>query len=160
MPDPDVRAFVFAHHPQHGFLLLQADKKRKGGLHFQVPGGHVDDVEVKTHGLERACTVAAARELFEETGIDIRNALDRLIPARDRNGRHLIVKDRYFYALQLSDADSIQNGLPPLSGEPFPLRLSHEHTGFTFMKDQLKAADAVESHSGGKVTKALKEFVH
>ena len=51
------------------------------GLHFQLPGGHVDKPEIKKHGLEHAFKVAAARELSEETGIDLRNKLERFVLA-------------------------------------------------------------------------------
>eukprot|EP00961_Rhodomonas_salina_P200029 2698232-Rhodomonas_salina.1 len=33
-----MRAFVFANHATYGLLLLEANKKRKGGRHFQLPG--------------------------------------------------------------------------------------------------------------------------
>jgi len=35
------------------------------------------------------------------------------------------------------------------------LRLSHEHSGFTFEKDFHNAAKLIEKHSGGKCSKAL-----
>lgn len=66
-----VRAFVLARHPRHGLLLLQASKRKKG-VHYQIPGGHVDEPEIEAHGLKSGCRAAAARELFEETGIDLR----------------------------------------------------------------------------------------
>lgn len=83
----DYKAFIFAIHPEHGMLLLHCTRKKKKPPHFQVPGGHVDaeDFEhasstVKDHGtniLLQACKIGAARELFEETGIDVRSALAR-----------------------------------------------------------------------------------
>lgn len=86
----DYRAFIFAIHPLHGILLLQCTRKKKKGSHFQAPGGHVDkedfdDAVSSTSGdcnqgpaiLIRACKIGAARELYEETGIDIRSELDR-----------------------------------------------------------------------------------
>jgi 8-oxo-dGTP pyrophosphatase MutT (NUDIX family) len=75
----DYRAFILAEHPVHGILLLQATKKNKG-THFQLPGGHVDAEEVQRVGVEKAFVTAAARELFEETQIDLREKLERLTP--------------------------------------------------------------------------------
>jgi len=60
------RGFVFAVHPTHGLLLLRASKKKKG-VHFQLPGGHVDADELAFDDPHRR---AAARELCEETGGD------------------------------------------------------------------------------------------
>jgi hypothetical protein len=86
----DYRAFVFAIHPLHGILLLRCTRKKKKGSHFQAPGGHIDkedfdDAVSNTSGgcnqgpamLIRACKKGAARELYEETGIDLRSELDR-----------------------------------------------------------------------------------
>ena len=67
----DYRAFIVARYHEEGVLLLRAQKERKG-VHFQLPGGHVDSNEISQYGLEEAQRVAAARELFEETGIDVR----------------------------------------------------------------------------------------
>ena len=75
-----LRAFIVAKHERFGYLLLEANKKRKGGRHYQLPGGHVDRLEMTDHGEVEACRVAAARELFEETGLDLRNNLSRLVP--------------------------------------------------------------------------------
>ena len=43
-------------------------------------------------------------------------------------------------------------------GNPFLLRLSEEHTGFTFERDLERAAKLINLHSGGKNTKALKRI--
>ena len=86
----DYRAFLFAVHPGHGMLLLHCTRKKKKPPHFQCPGGHVDKedfeyVILNTPGsnhrgsplLIHASKIGAARELFEETGIDVRSALNR-----------------------------------------------------------------------------------
>mmetsp|Transcript_1528 Transcript_1528/g.3255 ORF Transcript_1528/g.3255 Transcript_1528/m.3255 type:complete len:170 (+) Transcript_1528:229-738(+) len=86
----DYRAFVFATHPTYGMLLLHCTRKKKKPPHFQAPGGHIDKedfeaVIARTPGISdqgpalliQASKIGAARELYEETGIDITSALDR-----------------------------------------------------------------------------------
>ena len=95
------RAFVIAFHRDLGVLLLRAHKKRKGD-HYQLPGGRVDAAEIETHGLEPSFAHAAARELFEETGLRVDRA--RLAPVRDGAGRPLDMSGRRFFVLELGDA--------------------------------------------------------
>ena len=52
-----------------------------------------------------AATVAAARELWEETGIDVRRQLGRLTALDVRGKQH--VKGRYYFSLALNDGDSV-----------------------------------------------------
>ena len=86
----DYRAFIFATHPLYGILLLHCTRKKKKGSHFQAPGGHIDkeDFAVAVSNasgdssqgpaiLMQACKIGAGRELYEETGVDIRSELDR-----------------------------------------------------------------------------------
>ena len=47
--------------------------KKKKGVHFQLPGGHIDASEIERYGFRLAQMRAAARELYEETGIDVRD---------------------------------------------------------------------------------------
>ena len=87
----DYKAFIFATHPLHGLLLLYCTRKKKKGPHYQAPGGHVDKDDyyrvIAQSGttlqgpelLMRACKMGAARELFEETGMDYRSTPDRYI---------------------------------------------------------------------------------
>ena len=86
----DYKAFIFATHPLHGLLLLYCTRKKKKGPHYQAPGGHVDKddydrVIAQSNTLQgpellmRACKMGAARELFEETGLDYRSTLDRYL---------------------------------------------------------------------------------
>ncbi len=96
-----IRAFIIAKHDRHGYLLLEANKKRKGGRHYQLPGGHVDRQELADYGEVEACRVAAARELYEETGLDLRSCLHRLTPvdlnaAGEEGNRYLCMQYLFF----------------------------------------------------------------
>jgi len=148
------RAFVVVRHAEHGFLLLQCTKKKKG-VHYQIPGGHIDRHEVVEHGPVEACRVTAARELWEETGIDVRGTLDRLRPLPLTSP--LSYKGRAYFELDIGDADSATDGVQPLTGERFLLQLSREHTGWSFQKDSDAAARAIQMHSGGHNSRALRE---
>ena len=148
------RAFVIAFHRDLGVLLLRAHKKRKGD-HYQLPGGRVDAAEIETHGLEPSFAHAAARELFEETGLRVDRA--RLAPVRDGAGRPLDMSGRRFFVLELGDADA-RAGDDCARAQPecpFRLRLSREHTGFCFARDAAEAVEMVRPHSGGRPSQAL-----
>lgn len=192
----DYRAFIFAVHPSHGVLLLYCTRKVKKGPHHQVPGGHVDEedhdaadnifktladiTETETDTIFVACKIGAARELYEETGIDIRNDLDRLNPVRLRvetlpmesgtqNKINCELKKRLFFSVQVTDEDfwtkdncdegTIKKlGLASAMNKELShlmLKLSAEHQGFCFESDPLRAAQRLMHHSGGKITKAL-----
>jgi len=141
------RAFIIAEHYSYGYLLLTAFKKKKGD-HHQLPGGHVDEGD-------QSPAHAAARELFEETGIDIRNGLDRLSQVKI-NGKSSL-KGRVFYYLPLNDDDRV-GSCSPSSGEDFTVNLSSEHIGYCFEKNRDKAADLLYLHSGGKSKTAMLTF--
>ena len=87
------RSFIFAIHPKHGLLLLRAYKKKKG-VHHQLPGGRVDAEELEYEDAHRR---AAARELREETGIDVPPACLTDTAVRRKN--------REYFFLELKDAD-------------------------------------------------------
>ena len=133
------RSFIFAIHPTHGLLLLRAYKKKKG-THHQLPGGRVDADELEYEDAHRR---AAARELREETGIDVPPA--RLMDTAVRR------KNREYFFLELRDADGAGPDRDHANAEnPFTLALSGEHTGFTFERDLAKAEDMIRLHSGGE----------
>lgn len=56
-----------------------------------------------------AAKIGAARELYEETGIDVRSSLDRLQPILRSNTEKGAYKARCFFLLTLSDADVAQD---------------------------------------------------
>jgi 8-oxo-dGTP pyrophosphatase MutT (NUDIX family) len=64
-----------------------------------------------------AAKIGAARELFEETGIDIRAHLDRLVPARlgsfDPNNQRLVneLGRRLFFILTMTNSDFTKDGV-------------------------------------------------
>ena len=69
---------------------------------------------------------------------------------------------RYFH-LSLRDSDALLPGAPraslPLTGEPFAVRLSAEHTGLKFARGGLlAAASEVTLHSGGWNSTALRRI--
>jgi 8-oxo-dGTP pyrophosphatase MutT (NUDIX family) len=60
--------------------------------------------------LLEACKMGAARELFEETGIDVRGQLERLEPAAiltSSTGNKLdcMLKDKCYFQLNVNDKD-------------------------------------------------------
>ncbi len=92
---------------------------------------------------------AAARELREETGIDVPPA--RLMDTAVRR------KNREYFFLELRDADGAGPDRDHANAEnPFTLALSGEHTGFTFERDLAKAEDMIRLHSGGENALALR----
>jgi len=188
----DYRAFLFATHPTYGMLLLHCTRKKKKPPHFQAPGGHIDKEDFQDaisrtpenskEGpalLMLACKIGAARELYEETGIDIRAALDRLQPVRLRENSDeslfCELKKRLFFKLCLEDSDFGTTGIESMKAKPLPpmlklshehakppplmLKLSHEHQGFIFEPDATKSVDLLVEHSGGKVSKALRKAI-
>jgi len=193
----DLRAFLFAIHPVHGMLLLHCTRKRKKGPHFQLPGGHVDDFEFVAAAAQKspfskaepatittqqrqedilllACTMGAARELYEETGIDLTSQLGRFEPAQLRRNTDKMtdfelcsLEGRCYFHLTLKDSDFLKNkesdhsGVrlkSPLNenGSDLKLKLSQEHSGFRFDPDLNECAKSLKYHSGGKGSKALR----
>jgi 8-oxo-dGTP pyrophosphatase MutT (NUDIX family) len=155
------RSFIFVVHEQYGILLLHCTRKKNKPHHYQIPGGHVDDIDyyvtATTRGtrieanqvscptnaeeveentsttttstaissslvtlsrsLQSAGTVGVARELYEETGIDLRTQLQRICPVplypnnsnSIRNPHQLQnmneYKHRLFYSVIVTDMD-------------------------------------------------------
>ena len=72
-------------------LLLYCTRKKKKPPHYQLPSGHVDAAEFKqvSHNASRFVTqeqlypstrLGCIREVYKETGIDLRKELGRLRP--------------------------------------------------------------------------------
>jgi len=77
--------------------------------------------------------MGAARELFEETGIDLRDKMDRFVPAslrtkpKIKDGVEILRnehKHRLFFFLSVSDADFPSEGTAPIGSEGTHLRVS------------------------------------
>lgn len=101
--------------------------------------------------------VGAARELWEETGLDLRHELERLHHVAIDGQADL--EGRRYYEVTLRAGDSVPGGQLPYTGEQFLLRLSEEHQGFAFEPDGCKAAEMIAQHSGGQNRLALLEIV-
>mmetsp|Transcript_27144 Transcript_27144/g.40077 ORF Transcript_27144/g.40077 Transcript_27144/m.40077 type:complete len:216 (-) Transcript_27144:615-1262(-) len=185
------RAFLFVVHRSYGTLLLHCTRKAKKGPHYQLPGGHVDETDFFIDGvrsrrsredvLVAACRKAAARELFEETGIHIADPLARiqpkaLRPFHPRDGDDKAAnkidaltceyKKRLFFSLEITDEDFPKNGeAMPMSGSTVVdvddtvhvarLKLSHEHSGFVFDNDMDNISKRLKKHSGGACSIAV-----
>lgn len=117
--------------------------------------------------LLHAARTGAARELFEETGIDFRtNCIDRLQPVRlhdnSTSGSDLVneYKHRLFFYCVVNDDDfSTNQGVTPIHTnvdcQHLKIKISHEHAGFTFQPDPKEAAQMLNLHSGGKPSEVL-----
>lgn len=116
-----------------------------------------------------AAKAGAARELYEETGMDMLRQLHRLQPAqvfRDKNGGDALkksglpnlYKSRLFFFLPVTDDDFPKgHGVTPMGpvGTHLTLKLSVEHSGFIFQPEPADAAEMLQHHSGGKCSEAL-----
>jgi len=178
----DYRGFAFVVHNEHGLLLLFCSRKKNKSPHYQLAGGHIDGPEfleaAKTSQdshtqLLLAAQMGTARELFEETGMDLRDQLHRLEPAAlrseektNKNGEFILTCEhhkRLYFFLQVTDEDfptGVHGRLgftrpKTEAGKELLLKLSREHQGFCFEKDPTKAAEMLRSHSGGKGSEAL-----
>mmetsp|Transcript_8896 Transcript_8896/g.21987 ORF Transcript_8896/g.21987 Transcript_8896/m.21987 type:complete len:266 (+) Transcript_8896:110-907(+) len=185
----DYRAFCLLIHRKHGALLLHCTRKKKKPPHYQLPGGHIDHCEFKQirnslstritkEQLYHAARVGCAREVYEETGIDFRSRLGKLLPmilynTEENNfkGDTLIneYKSRIFFVCELFDEDfpyRERDGSMRFSSTRFPslpsdfscdlmLQLSVEHSGFRFFKESSEISNSLKYHSGGKVQEAV-----
>ena len=145
-------------HPDHGLLLLHCTRKTKKGPHYQLPGGHVDADDFDTvegdqseaRRVMAACQKGTARELLEETGLDVTDQLDRLQPAvlrkakkgagqsaapptNELNKRQYFVlmvnDDDFFRGESSNDNNSSSNDGDELKSSPFtgPMNYNGDH---------------------------------
>uniref|UniRef100_A0A7R9ZTJ3 Nudix hydrolase domain-containing protein n=1 Tax=Pseudo-nitzschia arenysensis TaxID=697910 RepID=A0A7R9ZTJ3_9STRA len=186
----EYRAFCLLIHRKHGALLLHCTRKKKKPPHYQLPGGHIDHSDFKQisrslstiitkEQLYKAARVGCAREIYEETGIDLRSRLDELLPMilhdteqRDSTDGTLIneYKSRIFFVCEIFDDDfpyAERDGAMRFSSTRFPslpsdfscdlmLQLSVEHSGFRFFTESVEVSSSLKHHSGGKVEEAVK----
>lgn len=119
----DYRAFCLLLHSQNGALLLYCTRKKKKPPHYQLPGGHVDEAEFKQvsqnagrfitqEQLYQSARLGCVREIYEETGIDLRSQLDRLRPMvlynKFERGRLINeFKHRLFFVCEVQDDDFV-----------------------------------------------------
>lgn len=190
----DLRAFLVLIHPDHGLLALHCTRKKKKPPHYQVPGGHVDKEDwppfeisptndsflSMSMAMYNAAKTGGARELWEETGIDLRSNLDRLVPlvvrTEQKKGKTQLpneIQERLFFVAELNNAD-FRSEADPIKrvkrveahpkGTPIQkdfnklwVQLSVEHSGCCFIARPSLALTELELHSGGKIAKALKK---
>lgn len=137
----DLRGFGVLIHRKHGLVMLQCSKPKPGKPvpHLQVPGGHVDKFEIEEQQklqpanpwtpIYEAAKRGCVREIWEETGLDLRESLDRvrplwLGPTKKNKGLRNEYKDRLFFILELSDSDFLVRSTACLSHfDPRPLFL-------------------------------------
>lgn len=190
----DYRAFMFVVHAKYGILLLYCTRKPKKGPHYQLPGGHVDmdDLMEVLQSLGdnmiddravfvKACAIAACRELYEETGIDVRTELHRIQPKQLRpkgNDDSITdqlaceLKNRLFFSLHIHDEDFPnggtyaghdtdlgQNDKVDEDYSYIRLKLSIEHSGFIFERETDKVIKLLLKHSGGKCSQAFRTSI-
>lgn len=120
--------------------------------------------------LLEAAKMGAARELFEETGIDIRTQLHRLEPVRlykdgDETALVNALQNKLYFFLNVTDDDFFKGVEEEEAGLTYPqgehgknlgLRISHEHSGFIFENDPLQSVEKLAKHSGGAGARALR----
>jgi 8-oxo-dGTP pyrophosphatase MutT (NUDIX family) len=133
----DWRGFLFVIHESHGLLLLYCTRKTSKGPHFQTPGGHVDEIEFLNAArvtsspdshLLQAAMAGAVRELYEETGMDMRKSLHRIEPVQlytTKKGDTLDneYKSRLFFKLVVNDADFPESGVAPMGNAGISLKV-------------------------------------
>lgn len=161
-----LRTYVAVIHEKHGVLLLQTHAKTKStAAHFELPGGRVrrDDYGEKysrIHGgivVRETARTAAARHLFEETSIDIREGTDKMrLEYLDGSEKEGIC----FFVLKLSDADIPdleESWTESLPMQQWRLTLSERHASFIFVKDPRAAAVLIIDQAGGRASEALRK---
>ena len=118
--------------------------------------------------LLEAAKAGAARELWEETGINVQDELHRLQPAALKSSNTATelsceIKNRLFFFLAVTDNDFLspdktsEQLVAPLGteGRHLKIKYSVEHSGFDFEKDPNVSVQKLKKHSGGIPSQAL-----
>ena len=186
----DYTAMVFVVHRTRGMLLLHIKTSAGTPQKSQIPGGLIHEDEflkaAKESGnsqvqLQIAAREAAARQLYEKTGLDIRHDVDRFKPAIlrlnppvDAKGVQYLkneYKNKLYYFLQVDEedfvspnavVDDIDSSKYKLTrptedpgDSPLTLRLINDYSGFTFVLDPTDAAKVLNEDGGKEATDAL-----
>ena len=181
----DFRALVFVVHRTRGMLLLREKSPKSNS----VPGGSILENEfldaAQQSGspqvqLQIAAREAAARQLYESTGLDIRQQANRFKPAvlnvnpntdaaRDFQCLRNEHENNLYYFLQVDEDDfsrlkdvqgqnlNSKAGKPssdPGDEEPVALQLSKKYTSFKFVHDPVDAHDVLKK-DGNDAASAL-----
>ena len=134
----------------------------------------IDILTAKTCGgnaqkqLLEAAKAGAARELWEETGINVQSQLHRLQPAALKSSNTATelsceIKHRLFFFLAVTDEDFLSSDktseqlVGPLGteGRHLKIKYSVEHSGFDFERDPNVSVQKLKQHSGGVPSQAL-----
>ncbi|CAB9497721.1 NUDIX domain [Seminavis robusta] len=172
-------SYVFAVHKKKGLLLKKLVPGEDGTPRYEVPAGIVaesdySDAERESGNMKErlllASRLGAARELFAETGLDVRGCLDRLVPANvmsDESSKLYedmpLLQNQFqqalMYFLILSDDDCLDGVAPPdlhsvksaESSDHNP-ELGSNHAQsfhFVFESDPVEASKRLESKGFG-----------
>jgi len=178
----DFQAMVFVVHRTRGMLLLQG--KTSSNANTEVPGGAILEKEfldaAEQSGnpqvqLQIAAREAAARQLFETTGLDIRQQANRFKPAvlamnpsmnavrgfqylRNENDNKLY----YFLQVDEDDFNDVQEdtvnarsekpSADPGDEQVPVLKLSKNYSGYEFVHDPVDATDVLKKDGNDAAT--------
>lgn len=197
----DYKAMVFVVHRTRGMLLLHVnmptsdtDSIASTKSKRAIPGGSVMEDEflsaAKQSGssqvqLQIAAREAAARQLYEKTGLDMRDNVDRFKPAVlkvnppvDARGVQYLKNEhanKLYYFLQVDEDDFAalaaaeeSNGDPARLVRPtedtgdsaLTLKLASDYGGFTFVQDPAAAAKVLKTGGSMEATTALRMIMN
>jgi 8-oxo-dGTP pyrophosphatase MutT (NUDIX family) len=157
------RAFVFVYNQTLGFLVLKAFKRKKG-VHYQLPGGKIDDSD-GGNGLS-ASAAAASRELFEETGLIVKPSELKLLKFA-KGLDHLERRQYFFYEIDENNYQVAKAKIYAVSEsnketnkqEIIKIKLSKEHIGYDWVVSRVHASHMLAKHSAGASAYAMKHIV-
>jgi len=178
----DFQAMVFVVHRTRGMLLLQG--RTSSNANTEVPGGAILEKEFLDAAdqsgspqvqLQIAAREAAARQLFETTGLDIRQQANRFKPAvlamnpsmnAARGFQYLRNENdnKLYYFLQVDEDDlkvlqddTVNTTSEKPSADPGDeqvplLKLSKNYSGFEFVHDPVDATDVLKKDGNDAAT--------